>query len=74
MVAPPLFSRDGWSYAAQGELTRLGLSPYVWGPGILDGPIIEAVDPRWMMHARAVRTAAAARRRRSPPRCSTTPG
>ncbi len=49
MFAPPLFSRDGWSYAAQGELTRIGLSPYVWGPGILDGQIIEAVDPRWML-------------------------
>lgn len=48
LIAPPLFSRDGWSYAAQGELTRIGLSPYVWGPGILDGPIVEAVDPRWM--------------------------
>ena len=48
VLAPPLFSRDGWSYAAQGELTRLGLSPYVWGPGILHGPIVEAVDPRWM--------------------------
>lgn len=48
LLAPPLFSRDGWSYAAQGELTRLGLSPYVWGPGILHGPIVEAVDPRWM--------------------------
>ncbi len=48
LLAPPLFSRDGWSYAAQGELTRIGLSPYVWGPGILHGPIAEAVDPRWM--------------------------
>ncbi len=48
MVAPPLFSRDGWSYAAQGELTRLGISPYEWGPGSLEGPILEAVDPRWM--------------------------
>ncbi len=47
VLAPPLFSRDGWSYAAQGELTHLGLSPYVWGPGILHGPIVEAVDPRW---------------------------
>jgi alpha-1,6-mannosyltransferase len=48
LVAPPLLSRDAWSYAAQGELTRLGLSPYVWAPGILDGPIREAVDPLWM--------------------------
>ncbi|GHJ59976.1 hypothetical protein NOK12_24940 [Nocardioides sp. OK12] len=48
LVAPPLFSRDGWSYAAQGELTRLGLSPYTWGPGVLSGPVVEAVDPRWL--------------------------
>jgi len=48
LVAPPLFSRDAWSYAAQGELTHLGLSPYVWTPSILDGQIREAVDPLWM--------------------------
>lgn len=48
LLAPPMFSRDGWSYAAQGEMTRLGLSPYVWTPSILEGPIVEAVDPRWM--------------------------
>ena len=24
LLAPAMFSRDGWSYAAQGELTRLG--------------------------------------------------
>jgi alpha-1,6-mannosyltransferase len=48
LLAPPMFSRDGWSYAAQGEMTRLGLNPYMWGPAVLDGPIIEAVDPRWM--------------------------
>jgi alpha-1,6-mannosyltransferase len=48
LVAPPLFSRDGWSYAAQGYLTGKGLSPYVHTPEILRGPIVEAVDPRWM--------------------------
>lgn len=48
LPAPPLFSRDAWSYAAQGELTRLGLSPYRWTAAILDGPIVEAVDPRWL--------------------------
>jgi hypothetical protein len=48
VLAPPLFSNDGWSYAAQGVLTRLGASPYEHGPGLLDGPIVEAVDPRWM--------------------------
>ena len=48
VLAPPLFSRDGWSYAAQGMMTQLGLSPYDYGPGVLNGPIIEAVDPRWL--------------------------
>ncbi|MDP2774884.1 MAG: polyprenol phosphomannose-dependent alpha 1,6 mannosyltransferase MptB [Nocardioides sp.] len=47
-LAPPLFSRDGWSYAAQGMLAHLGLSPYEHGPATLRGPIVEAVDPRWM--------------------------
>lgn len=48
VLAPPLFSRDGWSYAAQGMLTHVGLSPYEHGPAALDGPIVQAVDQRWM--------------------------
>lgn len=60
VLAPPLFSRDGWSYAAQGMLARSGLSPYEWGPGALapdsflplpawitGPPIVQAVDPMW---------------------------
>ncbi len=48
ILAPPLFSRDGWSYAAQGVLTHFGISPYEHGPGVLVGPIVQGVDPRWM--------------------------
>ena len=53
VLAPPLFSRDGWSYAAQGMLAHLGISPYTHGPAALDrhglgGPIVQAVDPMWM--------------------------
>ncbi len=63
LVAPPLFSRDGWSYAAQGMLAHVGLSPYDHGPGALLGrwdalpwgfgirsgaPIVQAVDPMWI--------------------------
>jgi hypothetical protein len=48
LVAPPLFSRDGWSYAAQGMLAQQGLSPYEHGPAWLAGPIVSAVDPMWM--------------------------
>lgn len=47
VVAPPLFSRDGWSYAAQGALVANGISPYEHGPWLLTGPVHEAVDPRW---------------------------
>ena len=38
VLAPPLFSRDGWSYAAQGVLTHFRISPYEHGPGVLVGP------------------------------------
>ncbi len=48
LVAPPLFSRDGWSYAAQGAMTWRGWSPYVFGPMVLHGPIVDRVDPRWL--------------------------
>lgn len=48
LAAPPLFSRDGWSYAAQGALPGFGVSPYERGPGVLRGPIVEAVDPQWL--------------------------
>ena len=47
LVAPPLFSRDGWSYAAQGVMAALGYSPYQHGPAVLSGPILQAVDPIW---------------------------
>lgn len=47
VMAPPLFSRDGWSYAAQGALVARGISPYEHGPWLLSGPVHEAVDPRW---------------------------
>jgi alpha-1,6-mannosyltransferase len=48
LLAPPLFSRDGWSYAAQGAMTALGISPYEHGPAVLGGPIVQAVDPLWL--------------------------
>ncbi len=54
LLAPPLFSRDGWSYAAQGTLAHRGISPYEHGPWSLvgprsvPGPIVEGVDARWM--------------------------
>jgi len=48
IVAPPLFSRDVFSYAAQGEMTSLHLSPYVLGPFSLGStPYVTPVDPLW---------------------------
>ncbi|SQD93651.1 conserved membrane hypothetical protein [Parafrankia sp. Ea1.12] len=52
-VGPPLFSRDVYAYAAQGELARHGLDPATHGINSLlsreagGGLFIAAVDPRW---------------------------
>ena len=35
MVVAPLFSRDAYSYAAQGEMMSRGISPYLFGPGMI---------------------------------------
>ncbi len=34
-VAPPLFSRDLYNYAGQGEMVAHGISPYAYGTGVL---------------------------------------
>jgi alpha-1,6-mannosyltransferase len=50
IVAPPLFSRDVFSYAAQGEMTSHHLSPYVLGPfslGTGSNAWVNPVDPLW---------------------------
>jgi alpha-1,6-mannosyltransferase len=50
IVAPPLFSRDVFSYAAQGEMTAHNISPYLYGPYTM-GPASNSytlpVDPLW---------------------------
>ncbi|MGA2037014.1 MAG: polyprenol phosphomannose-dependent alpha 1,6 mannosyltransferase MptB, partial [Acidimicrobiales bacterium] len=44
----PLFSRDIYSYAAQGEMVTQGINPYVHGPSALGGsPYLSLVDPLW---------------------------
>ncbi len=49
MVSGPLLSRDVYSYAAQAEMVRVGLSPYMQGPAALGhSPFLLAVDPVWM--------------------------
>jgi alpha-1,6-mannosyltransferase len=53
LVMPPLFSRDVYSYVAQGEMITRGFNPYVHGPNVLgSGPILGLVDPLWR-HSRA---------------------
>ena len=48
LVAPPLFSRDVFSYAAQGEMVSHHLNPYILGPFSLgSGPFVNPVDPLW---------------------------
>jgi alpha-1,6-mannosyltransferase len=48
IVAPPMFSRDVFSYAAQGEMTAHQLSPYILGPFSLGStPYLTPVDPLW---------------------------
>jgi len=47
-LGPVLFSRDVYSYAAQGELAARGLDPYAVGPAALGpSPFARAVDPVW---------------------------
>jgi hypothetical protein len=49
IVAPPLFSRDVFSYAAQGEMTSYHLSPYLYGPFTLgSSPYVPPVDQLWI--------------------------
>ncbi len=49
MVVAPLFSRDVFSYAAQGEMMSHHINPYHYGPGTLgSGPYVSGVDSLWM--------------------------
>jgi hypothetical protein len=46
-IAPPMFSRDVYSYAAQGEIAVAGLDPYADGPSVLTSSWLESVSPAW---------------------------
>jgi hypothetical protein len=53
LLAPPLFSRDVYSYAAQGQMVSKGLAPYLHGPSVLGSSrFVTQVDPLWR-HATA---------------------
>jgi hypothetical protein len=48
LIVAPIFSRDVFSYAAQGEMVSHHISPYVYGPFTLgSGPYVNPVDPLW---------------------------
>jgi alpha-1,6-mannosyltransferase len=47
LVAPPLFSRDVYSYLAQGSMLEAGLDVYHSGPAALGGVIAEQVPAIW---------------------------
>ena len=46
-LAPPLQSRDVYSYLAQGALYAGGLDPYRVGPSALGGPLADNVSAIW---------------------------
>jgi hypothetical protein len=49
LAVAPLFSRDVFSYAAQGEMMSHHINPYHYGPGTLgSGPYVSGVDPLWL--------------------------
>jgi hypothetical protein len=49
LLAPPLFSKDIYSYAAQGEMMSHHISPYHYGPGVLGAtPSVALVDHFWL--------------------------
>ena len=48
LLGPPLFSGDGWSYVATGDLAGHGLSPYSWTPAVLPTPLRSGVAPHWL--------------------------
>ncbi|WP_069853992.1 polyprenol phosphomannose-dependent alpha 1,6 mannosyltransferase MptB [Actinoalloteichus hymeniacidonis] len=47
LFTPPLFSRDAYSYLAQGNLAAHGIDPYQMGPAALPGPLADNVSWVW---------------------------
>lgn len=47
LIAPPLFTRDAYSYLAQGALALEGFDPYRDGPEVMPSPITENVHFFW---------------------------
>lgn len=47
LVSAPLYSRDVYSYLAQGALLRDGFNPYTVGPVADPGPLLDNVSIQW---------------------------
>ncbi len=47
LIAPPIFSHDAYSYAAQGWLVHNGINPYHAGPSVLPGAFADQVSWVW---------------------------
>lgn len=47
LLMPPLFSRDAYSYYAQGQLLRAGMDPYTSGVSAVPGWFQWGADPLW---------------------------
>jgi alpha-1,6-mannosyltransferase len=47
LVTPPLFTRDPYSYLAQGALPLAGFDPYVFGPDAMGGFLTDNVHFFW---------------------------
>ena len=48
VIIAPMFSRDVFSYAAQGEMVSRHINPYLYGPFTLgSGAYVAPVDPLW---------------------------
>ncbi|MGW0881918.1 polyprenol phosphomannose-dependent alpha 1,6 mannosyltransferase MptB [Streptomyces sp. NPDC002671] len=47
LLAPPLFSRDVYSYLAQGAMVDAHMDVYTNGPDMLGGPLADEVAPMW---------------------------
>ncbi|MGW1724219.1 polyprenol phosphomannose-dependent alpha 1,6 mannosyltransferase MptB [Streptomyces sp. NPDC002306] len=47
LIAPPLFSRDVYSYLAQGAMVDAHIDVYAHGPAQLGGPLADEVAPLW---------------------------
>ncbi|KUM95588.1 hypothetical protein AQI88_16055 [Streptomyces cellostaticus] len=47
LLAPPLFSRDVYSYLAQGAMVDAHMDVYTHGPDRLGGPLADEVAPVW---------------------------